>query len=117
MLLSGLTISLSILSYQANKILMKKIEADQFLDLMTVKTEVRSVCKEPYRSSHGHRFYYAVVFHLATLTEQNFSQWYNVLLLACSCALVFVCSIYKSVLKSKGSINEINQIAQVCCDT
>lgn len=55
---------------EANKILMKKIEADQFLDLMTVKTEVRSVCKEPY-------------------------------------------SIYKSVLKSKGSINEINQIAQL----
>ncbi|KAF8036818.1 hypothetical protein BT93_C2513 [Corymbia citriodora subsp. variegata] len=55
---------------EANKILMKKIEDDQFLDLMTVKTEVRSACKEPY-------------------------------------------SIYKSVLKSKGSINEINQIAQL----
>ncbi|KAK9280920.1 hypothetical protein L1049_003811 [Liquidambar formosana] len=55
---------------EANKILMKKIEDDQFLDLMTVKTEVRSVCKEPY-------------------------------------------SIYKAVLKSKGSINEINQIAQL----
>lgn len=37
---------------QANKILMKKIEDDQFLDLMTVKTEVRAVCKEPYRSNH-----------------------------------------------------------------
>lgn len=55
---------------EANKILMKKIEDDQFLDLMTVKTEVRSVCKEPY-------------------------------------------SIYKSFLKSKGSINELNQIAQL----
>ncbi|KAL6978357.1 putative GTP diphosphokinase rsh1, chloroplastic [Sarracenia purpurea var. burkii] len=55
---------------EANKILMKKIEDDQFLDLMTVKTEVRSVCKEPY-------------------------------------------SIYKAVLKSKGSINEVNQIAQL----
>lgn len=55
---------------EANKILMKKIEDDQFLDLMTVKTEIRSVCKEPY-------------------------------------------SIYKAVLKSKGSINEVNQIAQL----
>ncbi|KAL5561405.1 hypothetical protein UlMin_031152 [Ulmus minor] len=55
---------------EANKILMKKLEDDQFLDLMTVKTDVRSICKEPY-------------------------------------------SIYKSVLKSKGSINEVNQIAQL----
>ncbi|KAK1412511.1 hypothetical protein QVD17_33821 [Tagetes erecta] len=55
---------------EANKILIKKIEEDQFLDLMTVKTEVLSVCKEPY-------------------------------------------SIHKSVLKSKGSINEVNQIAQL----
>ncbi|XP_021889180.1 putative GTP diphosphokinase RSH1, chloroplastic [Carica papaya] len=55
---------------EANKILVKKIEDDQFLDLMTVKTEVRSACKEPY-------------------------------------------SIYKAVLKSKGSINEVNQIAQL----
>lgn len=31
---------------------MKKIEDDQFLELMTVKTEVRAVCKEPYRSDH-----------------------------------------------------------------
>jgi hypothetical protein len=29
--------------------------------------------------------------------------------------LLFTCSIYKSFLKSKGSINELNQIAQVCC--
>ncbi|KAL8224820.1 hypothetical protein R6Q57_017377 [Mikania cordata] len=55
---------------EANEILIKKIEEDQFLDLMTVKTEVLSVCKEPY-------------------------------------------SIHKSVLKSKGSINEVNQIAQL----
>ncbi|KAJ9696561.1 hypothetical protein PVL29_008666 [Vitis rotundifolia] len=55
---------------EANKILMKKIEDDQFLDLMTVKTEVRAVCKEPY-------------------------------------------SIYKAVHKSRGSINEVNQIAQL----
>ncbi|XP_061365516.1 putative GTP diphosphokinase RSH1, chloroplastic isoform X3 [Gastrolobium bilobum] len=33
---------------EANKILVKKIQDDQFLDLLTVKTEVRSVCKEPY---------------------------------------------------------------------
>ncbi|QCD98252.1 GTP pyrophosphokinase [Vigna unguiculata] len=55
---------------EANKILMKKIQDDQFLDLLTVKTEVRAVCKEPY-------------------------------------------SIYKAVLKSKSSISEINQIAQL----
>ncbi|KAK1293354.1 hypothetical protein QJS10_CPB17g01236 [Acorus calamus] len=55
---------------EAQKILMQKIAEDQFLDLMTVKTEVRSVCKEPY-------------------------------------------SIYKAVLKSKSSINEVNQIAQL----
>ncbi|XP_044503075.1 putative GTP diphosphokinase RSH1, chloroplastic isoform X2 [Mangifera indica] len=55
---------------EANNILKKKIEDDQFLELMTVKTEVRSVCKEPY-------------------------------------------SIYKSVLKSTCSINEVNQIAQL----
>ncbi|KAG8389517.1 hypothetical protein BUALT_Bualt02G0237600 [Buddleja alternifolia] len=55
---------------EANKILMKRIEDDQFLDLMTVKTEVQPVWKEPY-------------------------------------------SIYKAVLKSKSSINEVNQIAQL----
>ncbi|XP_057964098.1 putative GTP diphosphokinase RSH1, chloroplastic isoform X1 [Malania oleifera] len=55
---------------EANKILMEKIENDEFLGLMAVKTEVRSVCKEPY-------------------------------------------SIYKAVLKSRGSINEVNQIAQL----
>ncbi|CAB4291861.1 unnamed protein product [Prunus armeniaca] len=55
---------------EANKILMKKIEDDEFLELVTVETEARVVCKEPY-------------------------------------------SIYKAVLKSKGSINEVNQIAQL----
>ncbi|KAF7804880.1 putative GTP diphosphokinase RSH1, chloroplastic isoform X1 [Senna tora] len=55
---------------EANEILVKKIQDDQFLDLLAVKTEVLAVCKEPY-------------------------------------------SIYKAVLKSKGSINEINQIAQL----
>ncbi|MBA0717907.1 hypothetical protein Golax_005682, partial [Gossypium laxum] len=33
---------------EADKILMKRIENDQFLDLMTLKTEIRTVCKEPY---------------------------------------------------------------------
>ncbi|KHG03658.1 relA [Gossypium arboreum] len=33
---------------EADKILMKRIENDQFLDLMTLKTEIRAVCKEPY---------------------------------------------------------------------
>ncbi|KAI3749681.1 hypothetical protein L2E82_20297 [Cichorium intybus] len=37
---------------EENKILIKKIEDDQFLDLMTVKAGVRSVCKEPYRPMH-----------------------------------------------------------------
>ncbi|CAN0885595.1 Putative GTP diphosphokinase RSH1, chloroplastic [Linum grandiflorum] len=55
---------------EANKILEKKIEEDQFLNLMTVNTEVHSVCREPY-------------------------------------------SIYKALLKSKGSISEVNQIAQL----
>ncbi|KAI9080253.1 hypothetical protein K1719_037647 [Acacia pycnantha] len=55
---------------EAKKILVKKIQDDQFLDLLTLKTEVHAVCKEPY-------------------------------------------SIYKAVLKSNGSINKINQIAQL----
>lgn len=55
---------------EANKILVTKIESDQFLDLTTVRTEVRAVCKEPY-------------------------------------------SIYKAVTKSKISVNEVNQIAQL----
>ncbi|KAL8054750.1 hypothetical protein ABFS82_04G012700 [Erythranthe guttata] len=55
---------------EANKILMKRIEDDPFLDLMILKTEVRPVCKEPY-------------------------------------------SIHKAVLKSKSSINEVNQITQL----
>nr|GLL42564.1 putative GTP diphosphokinase RSH1, chloroplastic [Ipomoea trifida] len=55
---------------EAKRILTKKIEDDQFLGLMLVNTEVRSVCKEPY-------------------------------------------SIYRAVLKSKSSINEVNQIAQI----
>uniref|UniRef100_A0A1D1XDY1 Putative GTP diphosphokinase RSH1, chloroplastic n=1 Tax=Anthurium amnicola TaxID=1678845 RepID=A0A1D1XDY1_9ARAE len=55
---------------EAKRVLMKKIEEDQLLDLMTVTTEIRSVCKEPY-------------------------------------------SVYRAMLKSKGSINEVNQIAQL----
>ncbi|XP_072974992.1 putative GTP diphosphokinase RSH1, chloroplastic isoform X2 [Typha angustifolia] len=55
---------------EAKKILRQKIEEDQFLDLVTIETEVRPVCKELY-------------------------------------------SIYKAVLKSKSSINEVNQIAQL----
>ncbi|XP_013676990.1 putative GTP diphosphokinase RSH1, chloroplastic isoform X2 [Brassica napus] len=55
---------------EANRILVKKIEDDEFLDLVTVNTDVRSVCKETY-------------------------------------------SIYKAALKSKGSINDYNQIAQL----
>ncbi|AQK57100.1 Putative GTP diphosphokinase RSH1 chloroplastic [Zea mays] len=59
-----------ILRFQANKILRQKIVEDQFLDLVSVETEVRSVYKELY-------------------------------------------SIYKTTLKSKSSINEVNQVAQL----
>nr|GEX44704.1 putative GTP diphosphokinase RSH1, chloroplastic [Tanacetum cinerariifolium] len=55
---------------EANKLLIKKIEDDQFLSLVALKTEVQSIWKEPY-------------------------------------------SIYKSVVKSKCSINKVNQIAQI----
>uniref|UniRef100_I1PB64 Putative GTP diphosphokinase RSH1, chloroplastic n=1 Tax=Oryza glaberrima TaxID=4538 RepID=I1PB64_ORYGL len=55
---------------EANQILGEKIAEDQFLDLVSVETQVRSVCKELY-------------------------------------------SIYKTALKSKSSINEINQVAQL----
>ncbi|PWA97028.1 HD/PDEase domain, RelA/SpoT family, Beta-grasp domain protein [Artemisia annua] len=55
---------------EANKLLIKKIEDDQFLNLVALKTEVQSIWKEPY-------------------------------------------SIYKSVIKSKCSINKVNQIAQL----
>ncbi|XP_008789906.1 putative GTP diphosphokinase RSH1, chloroplastic [Phoenix dactylifera] len=55
---------------EAKRILRQRIKEDQFLDLVTVETEVRSVCKELY-------------------------------------------SIYKAALKSKSSINEVNQIAQL----
>ncbi|XP_062211215.1 putative GTP diphosphokinase RSH1, chloroplastic [Phragmites australis] len=55
---------------EANRILGQKIAEDQFLDLVSVETEVRSVYKELY-------------------------------------------SIYKTSLKSKSSINEVNQVAQL----
>ena len=38
-----------IFQFQANRILKEKIAQDQFLDLVSVETEVRSVCKEVYR--------------------------------------------------------------------
>ncbi|CAA7398414.1 unnamed protein product [Spirodela intermedia] len=55
---------------EAKRVLTEKMKEDQLLDLMTVTTEIRSVCKEPY-------------------------------------------SVYKAMLKCKGSINEINHIAQL----
>ncbi|KAK3147292.1 hypothetical protein QOZ80_3BG0280570 [Eleusine coracana subsp. coracana] len=55
---------------EANSILRNKIAEDQFLDLVSVETEVRSVYKELY-------------------------------------------SIYRTTLKSKSSINEVNQVAQL----
>ena len=38
-----------ILQFEANRILRQKIVEDQFLDLVSVETEVRSVYKELYR--------------------------------------------------------------------
>lgn len=38
-----------IFELQANQILGEKIAEDQFLDLVSVETQVRSVCKELYR--------------------------------------------------------------------
>lgn len=35
---------------------MERIEKDQFLELVTVKTEVRTVCKELYRSVYEPHF-------------------------------------------------------------
>uniref|UniRef100_A0A804LJL4 RelA/SpoT domain-containing protein n=1 Tax=Zea mays TaxID=4577 RepID=A0A804LJL4_MAIZE len=58
------------LALVANRILRQKIAEDQFLDHVSVETEVRSVYKELY-------------------------------------------SIYKTTLKSKSSINEVNQVAQL----
>ncbi|KAH9305573.1 hypothetical protein KI387_009977, partial [Taxus chinensis] len=55
---------------EAKKILIQKIEEDQFLDFKTMDVKVISVCKELY-------------------------------------------SIYKSILGTKGSINEVNEIAQL----
>lgn len=43
--------------FQAKRILVQKIEEDQFLDIMTLETEVRSICKEPYRSRLGPNFF------------------------------------------------------------
>lgn len=115
---------------------MKKIQDDQLLDLLTVKTEVRAVCKEPYRLSHKSqfqcfRFVYSTVYvgwciwhhvHFKYLVFLFCSSIiimhlfvYNLRYLAIHLEILFfVCSIYKAVLKSKSSISEINQIAQVC---
>ena len=49
---------------------MKRIQEDQFLDLMTMRTDVRSVCKEPYR--------YSVEFHICSshfLSCTNLECW------------------------------------------
>ncbi|XP_057439252.1 putative GTP diphosphokinase RSH1, chloroplastic isoform X2 [Lotus japonicus] len=50
---------------EANKILVKKIQDDQFLELLTVKTEVRAVCKEPYS------IYKAVLKSKSLISEIN----------------------------------------------
>jgi hypothetical protein len=65
--LNGIYLSSIVSLNQANKILMKKIEDDQFLDLMTVKTEVRSVCKEPYRSNHNTYYFHSFDYLLSCL--------------------------------------------------
>ncbi len=68
-------------SNQANKILMERIEDDQFLNLMTVQTEVRSVCKEPYRSNHESYFHY-LVYVVACLFKPIIlvMSWYHYML-------------------------------------
>ncbi|XP_074268400.1 putative GTP diphosphokinase RSH1, chloroplastic [Silene latifolia] len=50
---------------EANKILVKKIEEDQFLELVTVRTEVRAVTKEPYS------IYKAVTKAKVSISEVN----------------------------------------------
>ncbi|XP_022984033.1 putative GTP diphosphokinase RSH1, chloroplastic isoform X4 [Cucurbita maxima] len=50
---------------EAKKILTKKIQEDQFLDLMTLRTEVRSVCKEPFS------IYKAVLKSQCSISEVN----------------------------------------------
>ncbi|KAF8401422.1 hypothetical protein HHK36_012361 [Tetracentron sinense] len=112
---------------EAKKILMEKIEDDQFLDLMTVKTEVRSVCKEPYSCMLIVTFdviildqlwtFYFVASNVPFVNELQMISGYNRKVQRIAFYGVFTyimhCSIYKSVLKSKGSINEVNQIAQL----
>ncbi|KAG7018004.1 putative GTP diphosphokinase RSH1, chloroplastic [Cucurbita argyrosperma subsp. argyrosperma] len=50
---------------EAKKILTKKIQEDQFLDLMTLRTEVQSVCKEPFS------IYKAVLKSQCSISEVN----------------------------------------------
>jgi len=115
---------------------MKKIQDDQFLDLLTVKTEVRAVCKEPYRLNHRSE---CLCFLVYSTVYVGWRIWHDVHFKCHSFSILFfwiimhllfiiwctflnihlqilfvVCSIYKAVLKSKSSISEINQIAQVC---
>ncbi|KAG6528809.1 hypothetical protein ZIOFF_010994 [Zingiber officinale] len=121
----------------AKKILRQKIEEDQFLDLVTVTTEVRSVCKELYSWGFGPQPEkmcwppQVLVPTDASITEcfpNNdgclqkthgvvFADWQagrNVLPILTGMERYFnPCRVYKTVLKSKLSIHEINQIAQL----
>ncbi|ONL97893.1 Putative GTP diphosphokinase RSH1 chloroplastic [Zea mays] len=77
---------------EANRILRQKIAEDEFLDLVSVETEVRSVYKELYSCLLICLPVVYLVDYL--LVEPSFS-------------------IYKTTLKSKSSINEVNQVAQL----
>ncbi|KAL5983723.1 putative GTP diphosphokinase rsh1, chloroplastic [Asimina triloba] len=92
---------------EAKKMLLEKIEKDQFLELMAQTTEVRSVCKEPYRE--------VAIFHIIPQEMFNVIRpWETTALSNEEEGKVTVhFSIYKSVVKSKSSISEVNQIAQL----
>lgn len=75
--------------------MVKKIQDDQFLDLLTVKTEVRAVCKEPYRLSPTklsanativfiHLFMLADIFDIMYILHDMVISFYH---LNCFCML------------------------------
>ncbi|GAB2234457.1 hypothetical protein Drorol1_Dr00003711 [Drosera rotundifolia] len=53
---------------EANKVLMRKILDDKFLDLMTVQTEVHTGCKEPYS------IYKAIINSKGSISDINISD-------------------------------------------
>ncbi|KAL2556670.1 putative GTP diphosphokinase RSH1 [Forsythia ovata] len=87
---------------EANKILMKRIEGDQFLDLMAVKTEIRSVCKEPYS------MYKAVLKSKSRINEVNQIAQLRIIIKPKSCAGVGpLCSAQKICYHVLGLVHGI----------